>query len=469
MIFKVFYKACEKRRFLSPYSDFFHMSSDIGYAFLILSMTIVMGFLAIILAKRYKISQVIFLMLFGLLLGPGLHIIDVGPGSVIRQIYPFMSALALIILLFDGGISLNIFNVFNTITESAIFTATVFILSMLSALILVPVYHMDMLDALFIGALLSGVSSAIVIALLDKIKVDGETKSLLTLESVLNDSLVIIAVFLLIQLHENTASVSPEGVIKNLGISIIISTVIGGALAYAWNEVLKFLREYELDYMLTLAVLFLTYFFAEFFGGNGGLAVFVFGLVFGNLHNLPSHLLSFSILQRERIKGFQEEVTFFTRTFFFTYIGLLFPLSNIQPEVVMMSLLLTGVFIIVRYISTKLILNKKNIPTGLVVGMMPRGLAAAVGVGLLIQNNIYIPNIEQIVFSVIFLTNLIATFFVFEYESKNDAEINLDDEKEFVKKLAAEESEEKEEGKEEEKIKEQMKEHDEKEHIQRTE
>jgi NhaP-type Na+/H+ or K+/H+ antiporter len=444
------------------------MSSDIGYAFLILSMTIGMGFLAIILAKRYKISQVIFLMLFGLLLGPGLHIIDVGSGSVIRQIYPFMSALALIILLFDGGVSLNIFNVFNTITESVIFTATVFIFSMLSSLILVPIYHINIFDALFIGALLSGVSSAIVIALLDKIKVDEDTKSLLTLESVLNDSLVIIAVFLLIQLHENAALVSPEGVIKSLGVSIIISTVIGSALAYGWNKVLKFLKEYELDYMLTLAVLFLTYFFAEFFGGNGGLAVFVFGLVFGNLHNLPSQLLSFSILQRERIKGFQEEVTFFTRTFFFTYIGLLFPLSNISLQVVMMSLLLTGVFIIVRYISTKLILNNKNVPSELVVGMMPRGLAAAVGVGLLIQHNIHIPNIEQIVFSVIFLTNLIATFFVFEYGRKNEA-INIDDEKEFVKELAAEESKEEDGKLEKEDSKEQMKEDDEKEHIQRIE
>ncbi len=410
---------------------------SVAYSFLILSVTICMGFLAIFLARKYQISQVIFLMLFGLLLGPVLHIIDVGPNSVIRQIYPFMSALALIILLFDGGISLNIFNVFDTITESVIFTFVVFTLSMFSALILVPIYHMNPMHALMIGALLSGVSSAIVIALIERVKTDEETKSLLTLESVLNDSLVIIAVFLLIQLSHNANTFAPETVIKNLGVTLIISIVIGTVMAYGWNEVLKKIKEYELDYMLTLAVLFLTYFFSEFFGGSGGLAVFVFGLVFGNLHNLSSRLLSFPILQRERIKGFQEEVTFFTRTFFFTYVGLLFPLEHTNTTVVLMSLLLTAVFVVMRYVGARITIWHTKMDKSLIIGMMPRGLAAAVGVGLLLQNGIYIPNIEQLVFSVIFLTNLISTFFVFEHG--HGREEQLDEEKEFVKQLADEE------------------------------
>ncbi len=408
--------------------------SDIANAFLIIGMTIMFGFVSVWVAKKYRIPQVITLMLFGVVLGPLTGIIDVGPKSVILNIYPFMSSLALIILLFDGGISLNIFNVFETITESMIFTFVVFIASIFAALILVPLFHFTILNAIIIGSLLAGISSAIVIALIDGLKMNEDTRSMLTLESVLNDSLVIIALFLLIQIHTDISHVSFAGIIQKLSLSFIIAAVIGGAGAYVWNYVLKMIKEYELDYMLTLAVLFIIYFLATFLNGNGGLAVFIFGLVFGNLHNLPSKLLSFSILQQEKIKGFQEEVTFFTRTFFFTYIGLLFPLYQLNTSVIVISVALTAVFVLVRYLCTYVMIkdvdaNDKN----LIAGMLPRGLAAAVGVGLLMQNNIFIPNVKQIVFSVIFLTNVLATIAVYEYAGK----VGEEDDDEFVKKIAA--------------------------------
>ena len=399
------------------------MTSNTAYSFLILALTIGVGFAAMILAKRYRISQVIFLMLFGILLGPVFHLIDVNHDSLIRQIYPFLSSLALIILLFDGGISLNIFSVVKTIGKSFVFTVLVFVASVFISLALVPIFHFSIIDALLIGALLSGISSAIVLTMIEQVSLSEDVKTLLSLESVLNDSLVVLVVFLLIQVYQDMSNFALSTIVRELGISLIISTVIGGALAFLWNEALKFLKEFELDYMLTLAVLFFTYFVSDFFGGNGGLAVFVFGLVFGNLHALSSKLLSIPILQQKRIIGFQEEVTFFTRTFFFTYIGLLFPLWSIDVQTVLEGVLLTALYLLVRYmVSVFLLKDKDALP--IVVGVLPRGLAAAVGVGLLLQYNIVINHVSELVFLVILLTNIIATFSVWEFGKAKRAEVD---------------------------------------------
>jgi len=399
------------------------MTSNTAYSFLILALTIGVGFAAMILAKRYRISQVIFLMLFGILLGPVFHLIDVNHDSLIRQIYPFLSSLALIILLFDGGISLNIFSVVKTIGKSFVFTVLVFVASVFISLALVPIFHFSIIDALLIGALLSGISSAIVLTMIEQVSLSEDAKTLLSLESVLNDSLVVLVVFLLIQVYQDMSNFALSTIVRELGISLIISTVIGGALAFLWNEALKFLKEFELDYMLTLAVLFFTYFVSDFFGGNGGLAVFVFGLVFGNLHALSSKLLSIPILQQKRIIGFQEEVTFFTRTFFFTYIGLLFPLWSIDVQTVLEGVLLTALYLLVRYmVSVFLLKDKDALP--IVVGVLPRGLAAAVGVGLLLQYNIVINHVSELVFLVILLTNIIATCSVWEFGKAKRAEVD---------------------------------------------
>ncbi len=281
-------------------------------AFLLLGLIIVFGFFAVYIYEKYKISQVLLLMLLGLLIGPVLNIVDTSEGSVMRGVYPFMSTLALIILLFDGGISLNIFNVFKTISKSLIFTTFTFMLSILVGLVLIPIYHLNIIEALIVGATLAGISSAIVISMVEKVKASEKTKVLLTIESVLNDSLVIIAVFILIQ-AAITPNLSLSSFANKLLGSFAIATLFGALGAFVWHSLLKKIKSYQFDYMLTLAFLFILYSLTEMVQANGGLAVFVFGLVFGNLKNIPSYIIShkYISLEDERIRDIQYEITFF--------------------------------------------------------------------------------------------------------------------------------------------------------------
>ncbi len=390
------------------------MSSE----FFIIGVTILVGYLAILFAERYKFSQVLLLMIFGFLLGPILGIVPVGHDSIISQIYPFMSTLALIILLFDGGISLNIFNVFKQITRSTIFTFLTFSLNILISGVLIFIYNYSLLQALTIGAVLGGTSSAIVIAMIENLNISKDVKSALTIESTISDSLTIIAAFILLQLFQ-TNSFDIGSVAHMLVSSFSISIVFGIAGAFAWAFILDKLIRLKLDYMLTLSILFILYSITDAVGANGGFAVFIFALVFGNLRNIPEELLNFAGKKQRSIKRFQSQITFFVRTFFFTYIGLLMPMEAwLNVDVWLISFILIGLFFISRFISLKLVfrdINEKDFKAALL--MIPRGLAAAVVIGLF-PSSVKIDNLSDIVFMVIFMTNLIATVSMFVLEKK---------------------------------------------------
>ena len=69
------------------------------------SVVIIMGVLGEAFFKRTGIPDILFLMVLGIIIGPILGIIQ--PEAVL-QIVPYFAAVALIIIMFDGGLKLHI-------------------------------------------------------------------------------------------------------------------------------------------------------------------------------------------------------------------------------------------------------------------------------------------------------------------------------------------------------------------------
>ncbi|HUK85155.1 MAG TPA: cation:proton antiporter, partial [Candidatus Acidoferrum sp.] len=74
-------------------------------AFLIAGTIIVLGFLGEEFFKRTGIPDPILLLLFGVLLGPVLNVFS---HDQLISITPYFASLALIVILFDGGLNMNI-------------------------------------------------------------------------------------------------------------------------------------------------------------------------------------------------------------------------------------------------------------------------------------------------------------------------------------------------------------------------
>src|SRR3989304_8173146 len=74
-------------------------------AFVVAGTIVVLGYLGEEFFKRTSIPDPILLLLFGVLLGP---VFNVFSHEQLISITPYFAALALIIILFDGGLNLNI-------------------------------------------------------------------------------------------------------------------------------------------------------------------------------------------------------------------------------------------------------------------------------------------------------------------------------------------------------------------------
>lgn len=384
----------------------------------IVGLTLFIGFLANITSERTKISSVLILMAFGFIIGPVMGFVDATPGSMISEISEFISILALAILLFDGGMMLDLLSVVKAIPKSTLFTVICFTVTVvLSTAFSVFFLHWPILHALLMGAVVGGTSSAIVIKLIEKSGIGADTLAMLTIESTTTDALCIITAMIVMQIIL-TSELAAGDIGNMLVSSFLIAIFVGILSAIVWIAISHRIESIEnYGYMLTLAMVFITYSLAELIKGSGGFAVFVFGLVLGNA---PQFSEIFNIkpggLVIPTLRIFQKEVTFFVRTFFFVYIGLLLAPSNFSTLVIGAALAITLISLFARKISQKIVLPNIGQPDkDVVISMMPRGLAAAVLAVAPVSMGIVVQDFTSIVLGVLAFTNIGATFGVFLY------------------------------------------------------
>jgi cell volume regulation protein A len=233
--------------------------------------------------KKTGIPDVAFLMILGVIIGPILGIIQ--PVAVL-QIVPYFAALALIIIMFDGGLNLDL----KQIVKTAHFSFTLAILGfILSVIIATFVVHYGLgwswLQSILLGSIVGGSSSAIVFGLVRNIRISEETKNMLSFESALTDILSTIIAFILfgaILAGQFDLQVLQE----TLGRAIVVGLILGFGVGIPWMYVSTKLANTQHAYMLTLGILFVLFFLAVSFGESGALTALVFGLMLGNRNNL---------------------------------------------------------------------------------------------------------------------------------------------------------------------------------------
>ncbi len=128
--------------------------------------------------KKTGIPDVAFLMIFGVIIGPVLGIIQ---PEVVIQIVPYFAALALIIIMFDGGLNLDI----KHIVKTAHFSVTLAVLGFILSVVIITLaahYVLEWLwlESILLATIVGGSSSAIVFGLVRNIKISEEVKSMLS-------------------------------------------------------------------------------------------------------------------------------------------------------------------------------------------------------------------------------------------------------------------------------------------------
>jgi cell volume regulation protein A len=240
----------------------------------------------------------------------------------------------------------------------------------------------DFLVALTLGSIVGGTTGAVVIPIARKMRIAERTKTMLIMESVMTDVLVIVATLSLISIIK-LDEFSIWDVIYELSVKFLVGGAVGFAAGVAWLFVLEKLRNQPLSYMVTIAALFMVAGIVSAVGSSGAVAALAFGLAMGNRKFIKKRLTSLSLtaLTDEHIHYFHTEITFFVRTFFFVYLGLSFGFGTFKAEHLVVGLFIIALTVVARKFTANCACKWGDLTCSegkAVFAMMPRGLAAAV-------------------------------------------------------------------------------------------
>jgi cell volume regulation protein A len=379
---------------------------------------LVLAFAANRLFKWTRIPDVVVLMATGVVIGP---ILGWARPDQFKDVTHAFGTLALILILFEGGLDLNIRETISHFPGGLLFGVLAYGLTTFAAgLVVSASLGINHRDGLLAGAVIGCTSSTIVLPVLQQWKAEQSVKIILLLESTLGDILGVLTVGFLIGSHAAGGSVVGDflaGFFSQVAISLGVSFLIG----FGWSRLLPYLSEQQFWQVLTFSMVLLLYAGTERLGGSGLLAVLGFGLALSNLSGGRGSLIppSYPFSQvgnehHEQILNFHAELSFLVRTFFFVLIGVVVELSGLRP-IWPVLLGVTGTIFLARWVSIQLCrwtwrgLGESDREK--ILWMLPRGLITIVlAIEIVEVRGRSMDFLPPMSFAVILLTNLILVF-----------------------------------------------------------
>jgi NhaP-type Na+/H+ or K+/H+ antiporter len=330
--------------------------------------------------RKTNIPDVLVLMLLGIVFGPLLGVVtpeDFGKiGSLIATI-------ALVVILFEGGTSLNLDVLGRSLKTTGVLTLWCFALTTVIVSLL-GYYLLDLspLPAAMLGVTLGGTSSAVVIPMAVSLGLAEKPTTVVVLESSITDVLCIVGVFTLLQIYTQ-GSVEPGRIAGGVLAALFFAALFGVLGGIGWLMVLGRVRDFPNTISSTLAYVFIVYGATEGLGFSGAIAALALGITLTNfqkfgLHRLPK-IDQQIVPLNEMDFVFYREAVFLLKTYFFVYLGVSIRFGELYLAVVaiIMVLLVYGM----RLTLTRFALHGPTYSlrdTAFTSMLAPKGLAAAV-------------------------------------------------------------------------------------------
>ncbi len=388
---------------------------EIFTIFMLLGLIIVIGFFGEIVFKKTNIPDVIWLIMIGIIIGSVLKLVAADDFGTFA---PIFSTFALIFILFEGALSIDIVQLIKEMMSGAMLTLLNFLFSVIAVTIITLLMGWPILYGVLLGSILGGISSAVVLPITRNLNIKENTKLILTIESAVSDVLCIVGAITVIEIISlNTFNL--REILNNIAGSFAIALLIGLAAGIIWLGVLRKMQFLTHAYMMTVAMLLVLFGFVEYIQSNGAIAALAFGLILGNSKRIFT-LTKTKALDPMGISArtFYSEISFFVKTFFFVYLGILLTFNN--PLLMVWGLFITLVLFLVRPLAVMITVRNSKVSDkdrAVLESLIPKGLAAAVLAQLPLQYNIAnAAQFSTIVLSVIFFSIITCTILVFLIE-----------------------------------------------------
>ncbi len=408
---------------------------SIGLAFIFIAGISFLGFAINALFDKIKITSVLPLMIIGLLMGPVFNLVNVGSSSIITELNPYITAIAIAFILFEIGMNMRIKTLSKVILASTQFILlTQIIIGAAVGLFVYYIMGWSWPVALIFSFAISGPSSITAPTLAKNMKAPENLRTFIVYEGVFSDILQLVVPLVLISIYviPNAQSAIAVAIGPTIFYQLMGAASLGVVSALFWLYILNRFMEASKNYswMLTIAMVIATYGISAQLGLNTAIAVFVFGIIFANIGSITKAKEGeeetfvqkyFSVNDYvDHTREYQREIVFFVSTFFFVYIGLLFNLSHVTFNIIGLGIAVTALVILARIIAMP-VLSKvfskdpetQKIERGVAYFNIARGLSPALIAIYILTSGVYVQGFTDSIFMVILLTNLIFTAGVF--------------------------------------------------------
>lgn len=405
---------------------------NVNYILLLFSLVIIFGYIAELVFERFNISDTLLLIILGFLIGP--NVLNYIRPESLGSLAPFFTTFTLLFLMFEGSLKLDLKSFFRGFSSGVLIAIFFFFLSSAGIILLFVLSGFDITISLMIGFALGGVSTSFVLPVLNQLNPGKEIRSVLTVEAAMTDVLAIVFALAMIDLKITNVFKIADILGHLVGLFAVAALIgiIAGALWIYLEE--KFVK--DKDYMVTIGYVVLLYFLTEYLGGNGAMAALFFGLVLTNSVKLRMSVKkviknedvedgSIKKIISAREKDFYDEISFFLKTFFFVYIGILLDISN--KKAIVLGAAAAVIILVIRQVGHILGPMKKNFKKDelfLISSVFARGIApvaiaiTAIEKGIL-KDKIIIDSIYFTITATIILSSVMI-FFYKKFHTKKD-------------------------------------------------
>ncbi|MBU0488494.1 MAG: cation:proton antiporter [Bacteroidetes bacterium] len=340
------------------------------------------------LFSKTRIPNVLLLLLIGIIIGPIAGLVD---KSFMGQFGTVFTTVTLIIILFESGTGLKFADIGKAIGSATMLTLWNFISTVIIAALIANVFGgLNWLSSVFVGAIIGGTSSAVVIPMVNQLKLNDKPKTVLFLESAISDVLCLVVGLAVLE-GMKAGALSIGGVFSKMGMSFLFALLIGVAAGFIWSIILKLVRGIKNSMFTNFAFVFILYGVVELLNLNGGIAALAFGVILGNAEFINNSkwyqkvfLFKTTSLNANE-KDFFGEIVFLVQTYFFVYVGVCIQFGNFWSYLI--GLIIVGIIVLIRPFGIRVFAAKKAEPRDLAIMsiMTPKGLVPAVLASLPLQ------------------------------------------------------------------------------------
>jgi NhaP-type Na+/H+ or K+/H+ antiporter len=380
------------------------------------------------LFDKTKIPNVLILITIGIIAG-----LFIDSKIFFGEVGRVFTTITLIIILFESGVGLKLQELKSSILSATLVTIINFIFSVgIVVGITMWLADFDFTTALFLGSILGGTSSAVVIPMVRQLNMGQKAGTVLLLESAFTDVLCLVVGLAVLE-SMKAGNLEASSILINMTKSFLLAILLGLASGFAWSLLLNWIRGIKNSMFTTLALVFIVYGGAELLGLNGGIAALSFGIVLGNSEYFDKMKLWKKIFKIETAKlndnekNFFSEIVFVLQTYFFVYIGIVIEFGT--PLIYLISVMIVCIVILARIPTIRLLVRKDCTPDDklLMSIMMPKGLVPAILASIPLQEGLpYGQEIAEIGYAVVLTSIVMCSLLIIVLGKKKKTEVQTE-------------------------------------------